>query len=118
MKTPENAAFIARWKAYTKDSKPVTNDPMESAYDLFQLWSQAVAKAGSTDVAKVSEAIIGLKVRSPTGFDVEMNANHHLTKPVMIGEVKADGQFDIVFQSKPIAPKPWSPYLPENKGKI
>ena len=118
VKTPENAAFIARWKAFAKDSKPVTNDPMESAYDLFQLWSQAVAKSGSTNVAKVSEAIIGLKVRSPIGFDVEMNANHHLTKPVMIGEVKADGQFDIVFQSKPIVPKPWSPYLPENKGKI
>ena len=117
VKSPENKAFIEQWHAYTKDPKRVTNDPMESAYDLFQLWAQAVTKAGSTDVAKVSEAIIGLKVRSPTGYDVVMNANHHLTKPVMIGEIKSNGQFDIVYQSKPIAPKPWNPVLPENKDK-
>ena len=65
----------------------------------------------------MSDAIVGLKVRSPTGYDVVMNANHHLTKPVMIGEIKADGQFDIVYQSKPIAPKPWNPVLSENKSK-
>ena len=117
VKSPENKAFIDQWHGYTKDPKRVTNDPMESAYDLFQLWVQAVTKAGSTDVEKVSKAIIGLKVRSPTGYDVTMNANHHLTKPVMIGEIKPDGQFDIVFQSKPIAPKPWNPVLAENKGK-
>ncbi|MCJ2072176.1 urea ABC transporter substrate-binding protein [Methylobacterium sp. J-030] len=117
VKAPENAAFITRWKAYSKDPKAVTNDPMESAYDLFQLWSQAVAKAGSTDVTKVREAIIGLKVRSPGGYDVTMNSNHHLTKPVMIGEIEAGGQFDIVYETKPIAPKPWSPYLAENKDR-
>ena len=115
--TPENKAFIADWHKYTKDPKRVTNDPMESTYDLFHLWSQAVKKAGSTDVAAVSAAIIGEKVRSPTGFDVVMNPNHHLTKPVLIGEIKANGQFDIVYESKPIAPHPWSPYLPENAGK-
>jgi urea transport system substrate-binding protein len=115
--TPENKVFIADWHKYTKDPKRVTNDPMESTYDLFHLWSQAVKKAGSTDVATVSAAIIGEKVRSPTGFDVVMNPNHHLTKPVLIGEIKANGQFDIVYESKPIAPHPWSPYLPENVGK-
>ncbi len=116
--TPENKTFIADWHAYTKDPKRVTNDPMESTYDLFHLWAQAVAKAGSTDVAAVSAAIIGQKVRSPTGYDVVMNPNHHLTKPVMIGEVQDDGQFSIVYQSKPIAPHPWSPYLPEDAGKM
>ena len=115
--TPENKAFIADWHRYTKDMTRVTNDPMESTYDLFHLWSQAVKKAGSTDVAAVSAAIIGEKVRSPTGFDVVMNPNHHLTKPVLIGEIQADGQFDVVYESKPIAPHPWSPYLPENAGK-
>ncbi|MBR1090346.1 urea ABC transporter substrate-binding protein [Bradyrhizobium manausense] len=117
VKSPENQQFIAHWRDYTKDPRRVTNDPMESAYDLFQLWAQAVAKAGSTDVARVSESIVGLKVRSPTGYDVTMNSNHHLTKPVMIGEIKSDGQFDIVYQSKPIAPKPWNPVLAENKDK-
>jgi branched-chain amino acid transport system substrate-binding protein/urea transport system substrate-binding protein len=115
--SPENKQFIEKWHAYTKDPKRVTNDPMESAYDLFQLWAQAVTKAGSTDVDKVSQAIIGLKVRSPTGYDVTMNANHHLTKPVMIGEIKPNGQFDIVYQTKPIAPKPWNPVIAENKGR-
>jgi branched-chain amino acid transport system substrate-binding protein/urea transport system substrate-binding protein len=115
--TPENKAFIANWHAYNHDPKSVTNDPMESTYDLFQLWTQAVRKAGSTDVAAVSRAIVGEEVRSPTGYNVTMNANHHLTKPVMIGEIQANGQFDIVYQSKPIAPHPWSPYLQEDAGK-
>jgi branched-chain amino acid transport system substrate-binding protein/urea transport system substrate-binding protein len=115
--TKENRAFIAAWHKFTKDPKRVTNDPMESTYDLFHLWSQAVTKAGSTDVPAVSKAIIGERVRSPTGFDVVMNPNHHLTKPVLIGEIQANGQFAIVYESKPIAPHPWSPYLPENAGK-
>jgi branched-chain amino acid transport system substrate-binding protein/urea transport system substrate-binding protein len=112
--SPENKAFIKKWHDYTKDPKRVTNDPMESAYNLFRLWTQAVKKAGSTDVDKVRTAIVGEKVISPTGYEVVMNKNHHVTKPVMIGEVQADGQFEIVYQSKPVAPKPWSPYLPEN----
>jgi branched-chain amino acid transport system substrate-binding protein/urea transport system substrate-binding protein len=113
--TPENKVFIDKWHAYTKDDKRVTNDPMESAYLLFNMWAQAVAKAKSTDVAKVRKAMIGQTVKSPTGFTATMNANHHITKPVMVGEVKANGQFKIVYQSKPITPNPWSPYLPENK---
>ncbi len=115
--SPENKAFVANWKSYTKDPKAVTNDPMESSFDLFNLWSQAVKKAGSTDVAAVSAAIIGEKVRSPTGYDVVMNPNHHLTKPVFIGEIQANGQFSIVYKSKPLAPHPWNPNLPENVGK-
>ncbi len=115
--SPENKAFVANWKSYTKDPKAVTNDPMESSFDLFNLWSQAVTKAGSTDVAAVSAAIIGEKVRSPTGYDVVMNPNHHLTKPVLIGEIQANGQFSIVYKSKPLPPHPWNPNLAENVGK-
>ncbi len=115
--TPQNKAFISKWRTYAKDPKRVTNDPMESAYVLFNMWAQAVKKAGSTDVKAVSQAIVGQSVMSPTGLTVTMNANHHVTKPVMIGEVQANGQFDIVYKSKPTAPKPWSPYLPENKGR-
>ena len=115
--TPENKAFVANWQKYRNDPKAVTNDPMESSYDLFNLWAQAVSKGGSTSVEAVSKAIIGQKVKSPTGYDVVMNPNHHLTKPVLIGEIQADGQFSIVYESKPIAPHPWSPYLPENAEK-
>lgn len=115
--TPENKDFIAKWRTYMKDPKQVTNDPVESAYILFNLWAKAVKKAGSTDVAAVSKAIVGESVVSPGGNTVTMNANHHVTKPVLIGEVNAKGQFDIVYKSKPISPKPWSPYLPENAGK-
>jgi urea transport system substrate-binding protein len=115
--TPENKAFVANWQKYRNDPKAVTNDPMESSYDLFNLWAQAVSKGGSTSVEAVSKAIIGEKVKSPTGYDVVMNPNHHLTKPVLIGEIQADGQFSIVYESKPIVPHPWSPYLPENAEK-
>ena len=92
----------------------MTNDPMESAYLLFNMWSQAVTQAGSADVGAVRQAMIGQRVASPGGYTAVMNANHHITKPVMIGEVRATGQFEIVYRSEPIAPVPWSPYLPSN----
>jgi branched-chain amino acid transport system substrate-binding protein/urea transport system substrate-binding protein len=116
--TPENKAFIAKWRAYSKNPKGVTNDPMESAYILFHMWVQAVQQAGTTDVAAVRQAMIGQKVKSPSGFEVVMGANHHMAKPVMIGEIQADGQFQIVYKSKALAPKPWSPYVEADKGVV
>jgi urea transport system substrate-binding protein len=116
--TPTNKAFIERWRTYKGDPRSVTNDPMESAYLLFNMWAQAVAKAGSAGVDEVRSAMIGQTVLSPTGFEVTMNENHHVTKPVMVGEVRADAQFDVVYKSKPLPPHPWSPYLAENKGKL
>ena len=116
--TPENKAFIAKWRAYTKNPKRVTNDPMESAYILFHMWVQAVQQAGTTDVEAVRQAMIGQKVKSPSGFEVVMGRNHHMAKPVMIGEVQANGQFSIVHKSKALPPKAWSPYVEANKGKV
>ncbi len=116
--TPENKEFIAKWHKYTNNAKRVTNDPMESAYILFHMWVQAVEQAGSTDVDAVRQAMIGQKVKSPSGVEVAMLSNHHMAKPVMIGEVQADGQFTIVYQSKPLPPKAWSPYVEANKGKV
>jgi branched-chain amino acid transport system substrate-binding protein/urea transport system substrate-binding protein len=116
VKTPENAAFIKRWHDYTHNPNRVTNDPMESAYILFHMWSQAVTQAGSTDVEAVKAAMIGQKVKSPSGFEVVMGENHHMAKPVMIGEIQANGQFEIVYTSKLLAPKNWSPYVEANKG--
>jgi branched-chain amino acid transport system substrate-binding protein/urea transport system substrate-binding protein len=116
--TPENKAFIAKWHAYMHDDKRVTNDPMESAYILFHMWTQAVQQAGTTDVDAVRQAMIGQKVKSPSGFEVVMGPNHHMAKPVMIGEVQANGQFAIVYKSKALPPRAWSPYVAANKGKV
>src|SRR5271169_5179116 len=116
--TPENKAFIAKWRAYSKNPSNVTNDPMESAYILFHMWVQAVEQAGSTDVDAVRQAMIGQKFKSPSGVEVTMLPNHHMAKPVMIGEVQADGQFSIVYQSPALPPKPWSPYVEANKGRV
>jgi branched-chain amino acid transport system substrate-binding protein/urea transport system substrate-binding protein len=118
VKTPENAAFIAKWREYIKNPKAVTNDPMESAYILFHMWTQAVTQAGTTDVEAVKKAMIGQKVKSPSGFEVTMGANHHMAKPVMIGEIQANGQFAVVYKSEALPPKNWSPYLEANKNKI
>jgi len=115
---PENREFIAKWHAFTKNPKRVTNDPMESAHILFHMWVQAVEQAGTADVNAVRQAMIGQKVKSPSGVEVTMLSNHHMAKPVMIGEVKADGQFAIVYKSNPMPPKAWSPYVEANKGKV
>ena len=117
--TPENKAFIAKWRAYTKNPKRVTNDPMESAYILFHMWVQAVQQAGTTDVEAVRQAMIGQKVKSPSGITSKMDEkNHHLHKAVFIGEVQGNGQFSIVYKSKALPPKAWSPYVEANKGKV
>jgi urea transport system substrate-binding protein len=112
--TPENAAFIAAWKAYIKDDARVTNDPMEAHYIGFNMWVNAVTAAGTTDVDPVSAAMIGQTFPNLTGGVAEMLANHHLTKPVLIGEIRADGQFDIISQTEPVPGDAWTDFLPES----
>ncbi|MEO8529992.1 MAG: urea ABC transporter substrate-binding protein [Deltaproteobacteria bacterium] len=112
--TPENAAFIAGWKTYIGDDKRVTNDPMEATYIGFNMWVQAVEAAGTTDVDAVTDAMIGQKFPNLTGGTAEMLPNHHLTKPVLIGEIQADGQFDIISQTEPVAGDAWTDFLPES----
>jgi branched-chain amino acid transport system substrate-binding protein/urea transport system substrate-binding protein len=117
--SPENKAFIEKWHAYIKDPKRVTNDPMESEYILFHMWAHAVEQAGTTEVNAVRQAMIGQSFKAPSGFTEVMQPNHHLTKPVMVGEIRPDGQFDVVYQSKTVLmPEPWSKYLEEDKGKV
>ncbi|MEW6705259.1 MAG: urea ABC transporter substrate-binding protein [Pseudomonadota bacterium] len=126
IKNPTNAAFIKAWSAYAKaknlpghKDKPLTNDPMEATYIGIHMWAQAVAKAKSTDTDKVIAAMAGQTFKAPGGFTATMDPkNHHLHKPVFIGEVKADGQFNVVWKTPgPVKAQPWSPYIPENKGK-
>jgi len=115
MKNPVNDAFIAQWKAYIKNPKRVTNDPMEATYIGFKMWAQAVQQAGTTNVDAVRQAMYGQKVKAPSGFEAVMHSNHHLSKPVVIGEIRADGQFDVVWQTKgPIVADAWSPFIPES----
>ena len=112
--TPENASFIADWKAFIQDDKRVTNDPMEAHYIGFNMWVNAVTAAGTTAVDAVSDAMIGQKFPNLTGGVAEMLANHHLTKPVLIGEIRADGQFDIISQTEPVPGDAWTDFLPES----
>jgi urea transport system substrate-binding protein len=119
VKNPTNEAFIKQWHDYIKNPKRVTNDPMEAHYIGFKMWAHAVEQAGTTDVDAVRQAVYGQKVKAPSGFVEVMNTNHHLSKPVMIGEIQANGQFDIVWQTKEtIKADAWSPYLAEDKGKV
>ena len=119
VKNPTNDGFIKQWHDFIKNPKRVTNDPMEAHYIGFKMWTQAVRQAGTTDVDAVRQAMYGQTVKAPSGFVEVMNTNHHLSKPVMIGEIRPDGQFDVVSQTKEaIRADAWSPYLPEDKGKI
>jgi len=116
---PINKDFISRWKAFTKNDKRVTNDPMEAAFIGFQMWVKAVEKAGSVEPAKVIDAIIGVAVPNLSGGYSTMMPNHHITKPVLIGEIEANGQFNIVTQTPgTIVAQPWSPYLEGSKDLI
>jgi urea transport system substrate-binding protein len=116
IKNPANDAFIKSWKAYTKNPKRVTNDPMEAHIIGFNMWVKAVEKAKTTDVGKVTDAMIGIEVPNLTGGTAKMLPNHHLTKPVFIGEVRADGQFDVVWKTAGLVPgDAWSDFLPGSK---
>ncbi|AZB54941.1 urea ABC transporter substrate-binding protein [Cereibacter sphaeroides] len=111
--SPENEAFITEWKARMGE-KRVTNDPMEATYIGFNMWVNAVTAAGTTDVDPVAEAMIGQKFPNLTGSEAEMLPNHHLTKPVLIGEIRDDGQFDIISQTDPVPGDAWTDFLPES----
>ncbi|WP_415250591.1 urea ABC transporter substrate-binding protein [Sulfurimonas sp.] len=113
-----NDGFIKKWKAYTKNQDKVTNDPMEATYIGFNMWVQAVEKAGTTDSDKVIAAMVGIKTPNLTGGTAEMLPNHHLTKPVLIGEIQDDGQFEIVSQTKEVNGDAWSDFLPGSKDLI
>jgi urea transport system substrate-binding protein len=125
VKNAENTAFIKLYKEWAKKNKVanletvVTNDPMEATYVGIHMWAQAVKKAGSTDVDKVRTAMAGQTFKAPSGFTLTMDkTNHHLHKPVMIGEIKADGQFNVVWKTKgPIRAQPWSPFITGNESK-
>jgi urea transport system substrate-binding protein len=126
IKNPTNTAFIKQWSDYAKaknlpghKDKPLTNDPMEATYIGIHMWKQAVEKAKSVETDKVIAAMAGQTFTAPSGITSMMDEkNHHLHKSVFIGEVKADGQFSVVWKTPgPVVADPWSDYIPENKDK-
>ncbi|MDP5237988.1 urea ABC transporter substrate-binding protein [Uliginosibacterium sp. 31-16] len=126
IKNPTNTAFVKQWSDYAKakgiaghKDKPLTNDPMEATYIGIKMWAQAVEKAKSTDTDKVIAAMAGQTVKAPGGFVSTMDPkNHHLHKPVFIGEIKADGQFKVVWKTPgPVKAQPWSPFVEGNDKK-
>lgn len=126
IENPENAKFIEEWKAYAKTNnlpdadKRVTNDPMEATYIGIKMWAQAAAQAGTTNIDAVRQAVAGQVVKAPSGFAITMDAkNHHLHKPVYIGEIQGNGQFHVVWKTDgPIQAEPWSRYVPDSKNKV
>ncbi len=117
--TPENKDFISKWHAFIKNDKRTVNDPMEATYIGFNLWVKAVEKAGTTDPEAVQKALIGLEVPNLTGGMAKVLPNHHITKPVYIGEIQDNGQFDVVWKSAGLVEgDAWSDFLEGSKNLI
>jgi urea transport system substrate-binding protein len=125
LKNPENDKFVKMYRDWAKKAKlpnadkVVTNDPMEATYIGIHMWKQAVEKAKSTDTDKVIAAMAGQTFKAPSGIMSKMDEkNHHLHKSVFIGEVKADGQFNVVWKTPgPVKAQPWSPFIAGNDKK-
>ena len=114
-----NDDFIEEWHKYTGDEKRVTNDPMEATYIGFNMWVKAVEKAGTTESNAVQDALIGVTVPNLSGSYASMMPNHHITKPVLIGEIQEDGQFQVVDETPTtVVADEWSDYLPGSKDLI
>jgi urea transport system substrate-binding protein len=111
----ENNVFMKMWADFNEQRDKITNDPMEATFIGFRMWAQAVVQAGTTDVDAVRQAMYGQRIKAPSGFEVMMNSNHHLSKPVMIGKTSSSGTFDVVWQSiNPIRADVWSKYIPDS----
>ncbi len=115
---PENKVFVKNFKEYCKKNnlpggdKRVTDDPIEAAYFGVYVWKAAVEKCKSFDRDKVTKAVLGLQFDAPGGPKKMDDVNHHTYKPVFIGEIRADGQFDIIWKSKGLVkPEAFSSYL-------
>ncbi|MBL9059660.1 MAG: transporter substrate-binding protein, partial [Mangrovicoccus sp.] len=113
--TPENDEFIEAWQTFIKNPDRVSNDPMEAHYIGFNMWVKAVEAAGTTDTDAVIDAMVGVAVPNLTGGFSAMMPNHHITKPVLVGEIQDDGQFEVVWETAGLVPgDAWSDFLPES----
>ena len=104
----ENRDFVTNWQVFTGDDSRVSNDPMEAQYIGFRMWVSAVERAGTIATEKVRDAMIGITAANLTGGSAQMLPNHHISKPVYIGKVKPDGQYQIIWRSpENINGDPW-----------
>jgi urea transport system substrate-binding protein len=111
----ENKAFLKMWADFNEQRDKTTNDPMEATFIGFRMWAQAVVQAGAVNVDAVRQAMYGQRIKAPSGFEVVMNTNHHLSKPVMIGKITPSGTFDVVWRSiNPVRAAAWSRYIPDS----
>ena len=122
---PQNKTFVKAFKAYCEKNnlpggaKRVTDDPIEAAYIGVNIWRQACEQAGTTNVDAVRQAIAGQHFQAPGGWVQMDEKNHHLKKPVIIGEILADGQFQEVWRTKGlVTAEPWSKFVKDSKEKI
>ncbi len=114
-----NDEFIEAWQEFIGSEERVTNDPMEAHYIGFNMWVKAVEAAGTTDPDAVIDALVGVTSPNLTGGISAMMPNHHITKPVLIGEIQEDGQFETVFETPGLVPgDAWSDFLPDSKPLI
>ena len=113
--SPENKLFVKMWADFNGQRDKITSDPMEATFIGFRMWAQAVVQAGTIDVDAVRQAMYGQRIKAPSGFEVVMNTNHHLSKPVMIGKINPSGTFDVIWQSiNPVRADAWSRYITES----
>jgi urea transport system substrate-binding protein len=113
--SPENDAFVKMWADFNQQRDRTTSDPMEATLIGFRMWAQAVTQAGTDDPNAVRQAMYGQRIKAPSGYEVVMNTNHHLSKPAMIGKLNSAGTFDVVWRSiNPIKASVWSRYIPES----
>lgn len=113
--TPANQEWVRKWKDRMGLAR-VTNDPMEAHYIGFNMWVNAVEQAGTTDTDAVRKAMYGQRFPNLTGGQAIMLPNHHLAKPVLIGEINERGQFDIVSQTSEVQGDAWTDFLPASKN--
>ncbi len=119
VESPTNEEFIKTWQEFTGDAERVTNDPLEASYIGFNMWVKAVEAAGTTDTDAVIDALVGVEVPNLTGGTSVMLKNHHITKPVLVGEIQDDGQLDVVWETDGLVEgDAWSDYLAESKPLI
>jgi urea transport system substrate-binding protein len=106
------------WADFNEQHDKTTNDPMEATFIGFRMWAQAVVQAGTTNIDAVRQAMYGQRIKAPSGFEVVMNTNHHLSKPVMIGKINSSGTFNVIWQSiNPVRADAWSRYIPDSANR-
>ena len=106
--TEKNKEFVKAYKDAYGENR-VTSDPAEAAYDAVYLWKAACEKADSFEPEDVIKAVESGEISfdAPEGTVTIQGDNHHLVKPVRIGQVGDDGLINEIYATDPVAPDPY-----------